>query len=594
MYNKFDMADGVMLLLSPSVPTKWNKDTLTTAFGQDLRLNAKRFLDDAGDDLQLLVIEAISGQGELDLLFMPGVIPEPSIDPIVEEPKETGHEQVLVSPLDDLVPEHQPTIVPTEFAEEVEEEIKIETGETIVPIAKHVNKEPKQAKENPLKPMLESAKTSLSKAGSKVSEFGAGVGQKVGSGMGSLRKFFSKFAPKESGSSLPPATMMAIAVIVPVIVIALSVWLYFRYGIESQYDKYYTEAQALITEAQGLDDIDERREKWRTAVSYLEYAYQFKETEEVSLLYDQIRSALDGVDRVVRVDYWDAISGKLDKDASIIEMQTASRDLFMLDATTGAVLHAEKINDQYQLDSDFVCHPGQYEDIIVGNLIDISILPFANLNEHTMVAVDENGTLLYCGPGLSPEAYPLKQPDNYFGRITSMTINDGNMFILDPWTNSVLVYLDEDGYTASPHFFFDEEVPDLKDAIDIAVTKEYLIILFSDLHIAICDFSDNTTQKVNCEDPAQITDTRQGRTSTTKIDDATFFSVDHSDPIDNNFYFLDPIERAVYAFGPPLNLIEQYRSLDILPVGLATSFTVTPSNVLLLAIENELYIALLP
>lgn len=266
----------------------------------------------------------------------------------------------------------------------------------------------------------------------------------------------------------------------------------------------------------------------------------------------------------------------------------------MLNATTGAVLHAEKINDQYQLDNDFVCRPGQYEDIIVSNLIDISILPFANLNDHTMVAVDENGTLLYCGPDLSPEAYPLKQPDNYFGRITSMTINDGNMYILDPWTNSVLVYLDEDGYTASPHFFFDEEVPDLKDAIDIAVTKEYLIILFSDLHIAICDFSDNTTQKISCEDPAQITDTRQGRTNTTKIDDATFFSVDHSDPIDNNFYFLDPIERTVYAFGPPLNLIEQYRSLDILPVGLATSFTVTPSNVLLLAIENELYIALLP
>jgi hypothetical protein len=566
-----------------------------------------------GDNLQLLVIEARSGEGAMDLLYMPGVIPEPAPEPVIGHKPVIKAEQPAISPLEDLVPEHEPTVVPTDFTEELEEEIKVISDATVVPIMEQVRKEPKTPKPNPLKPLLASAQKLLGKAGSGISEFGSKVGQKIGSGMGSLRKFFSKFAPKDSESSIPPATMMTIAIIVPIIMIVLAAWLYFQFGIEKQYDTYFTSAQELITEAQALDDIDERREKWRTAVRELEFAYQFKETDEVNALYEQIRNALDDVDRVVRVDYWDGISGKLDKDASIIEMRTSSRDLFMLDATTGSVLHAEKINDQYQLDNDFICHPGQYEDIIVNNLIAISILPFANLNEHTMVAIDENGTLLYCGPGLTPEAIPLKQPDNYFGKITAMTIHSGNMYILDPWTNSVWVYLEDDQYTSSPHFFFDEAVPDLKDAIDIAVTKEYLIILFSDMHIAICDFSDNSTHKVSCEDPAVITDTRQGRSNVTKIEDATFFAVDHSDPIDvtkiedatffavdhsdpidNNFYFFDPIERAVYAFGPPLNLIEQYRSLEILPAGLATSFTVTPSNVLLLAVENELYMALLP
>ena len=594
MYSKFEQIDGMLLLLAPHVPTKWKTDTLKDAFGQDLGVNAKRFLDDAGENLQLLVIEASKGQGVMDLLYMPGVIPEPTIEPH----SETKIKQPTASLLDDLVPEHKPTRIPTDYVEEIEEEIEEEIKnspeDSIVPIIKQISKEPKEPKASPLKPILESAQKSLGKASAGVVEFGSKTGQKIGSGMTSLRKFFSRFAPKKSESGIPPATMMAIAIVVPIVVIGLAVWLYFRFGIENQYETYYTAAQELITEAQTMDDIDERREKWRTAVSYLEYAYQFKETEEVNTLYEQILSALDGVDRVVRVDYWDAISGKLDNDANIVEMVTSSRELFMLDANTGSVLHAEKINDQYQLDKNFVCRPGQYEDIIVNNLIAISILPFANLNEHTLVAVDENGTLLYCGPGLSPEAIPLTQPDNYFGKIATMTIYNGNMYVLDPWTNSVWVYLEDDEYTSAPHFFFDEEVPDLKDAIDIAITKEYLVILFSDMHIAICDFSSNSTHKVSCENPAEITDTRQGRSNTTKIEDATFFALDHSDPIDNNFYFLDPIERAVYAFGPPLNMIEQYRSLDILQAGLATSFTVTPANVLLLAVENELFMALLP
>ena len=592
MYNKFEQVKGLLLFLAPKVPTEWNVDTLKNAFGNDLRVNAKRFLDDAGKNLQLLVIESKPGLGMLDMLYLPGVVPEPEPEPVVEETLETKTiEQVEPSPLDDLVPEHQATKIPKDFVDEIEEEIKTTPDESIVPIVKQKAAEKKT---NPVKPMLESVSKSLKKTGTGISDFGAKVGKKLGGGMGAIRRFFAKFAPKESESALPPSLMMAIAIIVPVLVIGLAGWLYVRYGIESQYEQYFTAAQELISEAQTIEDIDERREKWRTAVSYLEYAYQFKETDEAGMLYDQIRSSLDDVDRVERVDYWDGISGKLDKDANIIEMVTSSRDLFMLDSTIGSVLYAEKINDQYQLDNNFVCQPGQYEDIIVSNLIGLSILPFANLNEHTLVAIDENGVLLYCGAGLAPEAIALKQPDNYFGKIVTMTINNGNMYILDPWTNSVWVYLESDQYTSRPHFFFDDSVPDLKDAIDITISKEYLIILFSDMHVALCDFSENTNQQIVCENPAEITDTRQGRSNTTKIDDATFFAVDQGDQVDNKYYFLDPIERTVYAFGPPLNMIEQYRSLEILPAGLATSFTVTPSNILLLAIENEIYMGLLP
>jgi hypothetical protein len=57
-----------------------------------------------------------------------------------------------------------------------------------------------------------------------------------------------------------------------------------------------------------------------------------------------------------------------------------------------------------------------------------------------VVALDADGTLLYCAPGQTPASSQLTPPDTGFGRIDAIAVTNEVLFVLDPKANAVWLY----------------------------------------------------------------------------------------------------------------------------------------------------------
>jgi hypothetical protein len=91
-----------------------------------------------------------------------------------------------------------------------------------------------------------------------------------------------------------------------------------------------------------------------------------------------------------------------------------------------------------------------------------------------------------------------------------------------------------------------------------------------------------------------IKDVRDGGESGPIIDDAVFHEIQFAPPPDPSLYLLEPSIPSIYHFSVRLSYQRQFRSLNPLPEGPATAFTVSPNRQVFLAIGNQLFISPLP
>ena len=149
--------------------------------------------------------------------------------------------------------------------------------------------------------------------------------------------------------------------------------------------------------------------------------------------------------------------------------------------------------------------------------------------------------------------------------------------------------------TQAPRLFFDQQIPPMQDAIDIAINQNDLYLLHEDGHLTTCVYSALATSPTRCKIPEIFTDPRPGRPSGTIIEDAFFSEIQFSPPPEPTIYLLDPTSNAIYRFSVRLTLDRQFRSQENLPAGTNSAFTVNRNNhTIFLAIGNQVYYAPLP
>jgi hypothetical protein len=203
--------------------------------------------------------------------------------------------------------------------------------------------------------------------------------------------------------------------------------------------------------------------------------------------------------------------------------------------------------------------------------------------------------MLYCIPDEAPLGVPLVPPDSNWGNPLAITIEAGDLYLLDPLTNAVWIYYGgESAFREAPRFFFGNQVPSMQSVIDLAVNREDLYLIHDDGHMTTCTFSSLQESPTRCTDPAPFTDNRPGRTGGEKIPDARFLRIARTPPPEPSLYMLDPITQSIYHFSLRLTLVRQYRSLNPLPDEIATAFAVGANRSLFLALGNKVYIAFLP
>jgi hypothetical protein len=150
-------------------------------------------------------------------------------------------------------------------------------------------------------------------------------------------------------------------------------------------------------------------------------------------------------------------------------------------------------------------------------------------------------------------------------------------------------------FTESPRLFFDEQIPNMADVIDLAVNQNDLYLLHIDGHLTTCVFSELITSPTRCQEPSVFTDPRPGRQSGSTIEDAIFSEIKFSPPPEPSLYLLEPNMRSIYHFSVRLTYDRQYRSSDPLPEGPATAFDIDKNNRLaFIALGNQVFYAAKP
>jgi hypothetical protein len=549
-----------VLVISPNLPDEWTPDLLLGAQGQGPESLRRRLLSKAGADVNAILLQAQPGQGQLRLLRpvrSPRKAPPVSMatQPAGKPPTETGQSGPAGEsepPISEQVTPSEPVTPLVVLASQPDHPLPQTTTSPVTgPAAALPPKEPARSQTQPARSARIGATITRSS-------------QKILVGLGSLVR---KILPDESLFSMPPFSMAFFAIAVPLVVVTVSAVVYFQRGRAAQYEVYYTQASEAAEGAATKSDPVELRHAWQTALMYLDQAETYQTTSESKEMRIQAQTALDEIQGIERLDFRPALVDQLAETAIISRVVSDGDDLYLLDQSQGLVLHALLTNEGYQIDPTFLCGPGPYSSgVIIDPLVDIARLPRGNELGAAVMAIDGNGNSLSCILGQEPVASSMHPPDINWKSPQALTIDTGDLYILETQNNAVWIYRDMDT-EKPPRLFFGEDIPPMHDVIDLTVNVDDLTLLHEDSHLTTCEYSGLLESPTRCEDPVIFSDPRPGHQSGATISDAVFSEIQFSPPPDPSIYLLDPESQSIYHFSVRLTLQRLYQSYN-LPEGL--------------------------
>ncbi|NTU57012.1 MAG: hypothetical protein HGA79_12245, partial [Anaerolineales bacterium] len=284
--------------------------------------------------------------------------------------------------------------------------------------------------------------------------------------------------------------------------------------------------------------------------------------------------------------------------AQISRMTASESDLYMLNAETGAILHATFTSRSLELDTTFDCRPGTYGGYQVGTIVDILALPKVNAVGAGVLGIDTTGNLLYCTPGKVPQVFPLPPlPNTNWERLTSFVLDNDTLYILDAEARAVWVYRGKSGtFVDPPYFFFGNQVPSIENAIDLAVSGDDLYLLHADGHLSTCTYSRIAEVPTRCIDPAPRIDNFPAHQDIDIFAQAHFTQMSLTNPPNPVVLLLDSENRSVFRLTPrSLELQNQVSGFagksSPFQQGPVGAMAISPNYVLYLAIGNQVYFA---
>jgi hypothetical protein len=394
-----------------------------------------------------------------------------------------------------------------------------------------------------------------------------------------------------------PGLMAATAVAVPLLVVTIAAVAYFGRGRREQFQDYYGQAYTAVLTAQTKPEPDQARGDWAEALRLLNLAETYGQSQEADDLRELIQNNLDTIDLVVRLDFRTVVSGGFGPDANITAIADSATDLYVLDARHQIIRHAWGAPERgFEIDKNFDClnGPDNFPEMSTPVDIVIQAQPGA-LGVEGLVAVDQDGTLLYCAPDRQPALAQLTPPDIGWGLIQAIDVFNESLYVMDTGTNAVYIYDAAGGlFSGNPELYFVEEVRDLGGAIDIAMAADELIVLYADGKLDRCrrkfepDMEGKSRIRVECDAELYFEDDRPGREATTYIPGAVPSEIAYSAPPEPSLFFLDSLSNSVFHYSMRLVYQGQYFPLEAFD-GEITALGLGPPNDLFLAVGDHVY-----
>lgn len=397
-------------------------------------------------------------------------------------------------------------------------------------------------------------------------------------------------------SELSALSKWLIAILVPLLLIGLSTFIYFSRGQGNEYNYFLAQAEASANNAVLMQTNDLKREAWNQTIEWLDKAAAYQKSKEVNALYLRARLALDELDGAKRLIYKPAFAPGLIPNMSVSNIISLNRDLYLLDQNSGEIRHMTLQSQGYSINENFQCGPGSYGGVQVGKLVDMLAIPINNPAKAPILAIDAAGKLLYCAVSSSPVAASLLPPEGGWQELRSIAFDSGWLFVLDPAANAIWIYSGfSSNFDQMPVSYFDNQALPLQAAIDLAVSDDELFLLHADGHSSHC-LASKISGLVSCDDPYPYQDVLGGAAGT-DFELLKFNQLAYSPPPDPSIYFLDPDTAELYQFSLRLNLNQVLRSGlsdGSLPSGKATAFAVAANRHVFLAFGNAVYYTVLP
>lgn len=408
-----------------------------------------------------------------------------------------------------------------------------------------------------------------------------------------LTKRRAELRASAAGQDIPPLspfTKWAIVIIVPLLVVAIAVGIYFSRGLDKQYLNYLNQAQVLIKTAKESDEPAVQREAWVQAVVWLNQAREFNQgdTAEIIALRNEAQGELDRMDGVRRLMLSNAFGKTLYPDLFVSHLVTSQNGVFVLDKISGNILRFYQAGGAYLLDSKFACGPATYGELEVGPIIDITDISGTSPNDTAVIGIDANGNLVFCsGSGKGHLAASLTPPEGGLGSIDAIHFGNDGLYLLDVTKNRIWVYRGLSGLFAyEPGSYIGRSDADLTGAVDLFVRRDGLFVLFDDGRMVFSNVP-AFNGFVEAQEPSMPWQAAQGKAT----------QISGQQVADNVLYFLEPKEPSIARYSyrlVPSDVLKVSFGDDATPRLEASAIAVSSSQTVFIAFGNELYFAQLP
>ncbi len=437
-----------------------------------------------------------------------------------------------------------------------------------------------------LQPLLETTRSAMTNLGRRLLTLASSLIARVAPGL----------SEPLQPDALSRRILIGTAILVPLIIVAIASILYFGKGRSDQFQAYLDQALIAAARAQTRTSAQEARPDWEEAQRMLELAGNYGSSPGSEELGTQVQGALDEINLVQRVEFQPVVRGGFGTDAEITALAASTTDLFVLDASKPIIRHAWGAPERgFEIDSTFDCLSPSNPFPDLGQPVDIVMQPAPGaLGAEGIVAVDSDGTLLYCAPDRQPAVSQLTAPDLGWGRIQAIDVFAESLYVLDPVLNAVWIYEAAGGFfSGTPQLYFVEEVRDLKGAVDLALAQDELVILYADGRLDRCQRTlgarqDDGTRRirVECDAEPYFQDERPGFEPTAQIPGAIPVEMAYSSPPEPALYFLDLLSNSVFHFS--LRLVYQGQLVPLEPFETEISaMTLGPPNDIYLAVGSQ-------
>ncbi|NQS92428.1 MAG: hypothetical protein HQ574_08470 [Chloroflexi bacterium] len=607
-YHQINLLPNQLIILTPKTPQTWTDNLFKNLSRMKLSAVVQRLMHKVDENLEAILLFPVEGEGELKVvepnwnigvgaLEMPEIDQEPASEPIpapiIDSTPDSTSKPIQI-PEDE-----EPILDPPRQKEKdnlpIPERIVKQTQEQVVRPDNKPGLASRVAAE--IGPTINEIQDS--KTWSTLSNAGSSIGDLVKKGWRILLGLVGKMLPDDQMLDLPSGTLTMIAILVPVVIVIFGSFFYINRGRNQLYDDHFSQAQTLLALSQTQEDPAEYYQTVFQAMDEILAARNYQQTDEVEEIYGTLRGELDALDRITRLDYQPLFSRGLGVDVTISKIVvTAWNDLYMLNADQGTVIWAQSNPDGYQLIDEFSCGPIEGH-ISVGPLVDIIALPTSQEDQATILGVDKNHTMIFCYADLDETPVIFEDTSYTLGRgpaksITMSSSTPYNLYILDPEKRAIWIEYQSQNYHEGSEYFGAVDSPAMADAIELVTSGSELFILHSDGYVTKC-VTERADSDPLCTTPFEYSDPRPGHDSGPFFDGAKFDSITIKGSPGLAIYLLDTADQALYRFSTQLEFQEQFRPEAGIIDKPATAFTVTMSDKVFLAVDDQVYSAqLLP